>query len=482
VESGVKIRVLRAGLIQFLTLSLLLGAFYLVPMGASPEVIWPCLLVFYVCFGMALARPVSIYREIPSFIKIDVLFLVFYYILFFLPYQLYVLDEAVLWYSPYLRRTFVPYTNISIVASTIGLVAFLAGYRTKSAVAAKVPEVRRKPETTEYALLLVISLLFAFFLAIYFVRGGFSEMSMGAYAGSETKDPTSDGIYFLVTHFAMLAGAAAVYFVRRASVFSLPVLIVALLVSIWGGALLVMGDRNNFFLVCVVLLAGVATYFWRIARWQILALMMLALVTYQAVEVGRRSERRSLSEVVTAFGDVSSLRTSYDESSFSNTTATSRAAFYLVPGQYDYFWGKFKLIGVAGVVPYSRGLIVERNDPLVTSADVLTVGLVGNNATWSVGSNVVSDIYMDFGIYGVIVLMWLMGLWGAWVESRAASRPDSMMWSSVYLLCVGLYAEIPRYSFDFPVRNLAWTFLLFAGFYAFVRSVKRGSAHADALQ
>lgn len=450
-----------------LVLAALLFVWKLVPPGASPALIWLCLIVFYIIFAMSLRQPVTVYSRHGSFVKIDIFFLTFFYILFYLPYQFYVLGMAILSISPFLGNTYVEYTNVSIVASTIGLVSFFSGYRLSysSRNQADPQNTSRSPADSkgfEQSCLFVILMLLIAVMALYFGEGSYAEMTTGAYRGSDRNDATSNGIYFLVTHFVMLACAASIFYIRKHG-FRSPLIILSFGLTVtWCLALLVMGDRNNFFLIGVVALSGFATYLIKLERRHIFFLMMAALVLYQAVEINRNLSQRTLAGVLDAVFSAQTEPKTIDDSSFGITTASSRVAFAMVPKQHDYFFGKFKAVGFAGIIPYFRSLFVDPTDQLLTSANVLTIGLLGRGASWSVGTNIISDIYLDFGILGVVGLMWLLGSWARWIERKATRYADSMMWSTIYLVGIGLFAEVPRYSFDFPVRNIAWTFMLFA--------------------
>jgi oligosaccharide repeat unit polymerase len=295
-------------------------------------------------------------------------------------------------------------------------------------------------------------------------------MRAASYVGSTTNDRTKDGLYFLVTHLAMLACATSIVYYSWYRRVTVSMTLSAACVVLWAMLLLILGDRNSFFLIALVALASVSTYTVRIRPWSFALLVVGALIVYQGIEATRQLDKRGFASIGQALQIGTSSRFNLDESSLTNTTITSRAAFRIVPDDYDYFYGKFKLIGFAGIIPYSRGLLVDPNDPFVTSADLITVGILGDNPTWSLGTNIIADIYVDFGIPGVIALMYAMGRVGAYIQHRAESHGSSMVWAVTYVVCLATYAEAPRYSFDFPVRPLTWTLLLLAGLPVLIRS------------
>lgn len=151
-------------------------------------------------------------------------------------------------------------------------------------------------------------------------------------------------------------------------------------------------------------------------------------------------------------------------SSFGITTATLRATFDIVPERLDYGYGKYKLIGFAGIIPLVRGFLLGSDAHLTNTAEVLSNYMLGPNAGWSVGSNLLTDAYMDFGPLGIPGLILLAGLFAGTVQRRAAVTPFSTRTITFYLLVLGNFAELSRYTLDFPVRMLTWTYILFKAY------------------
>ena len=78
-------------LINIFLLIILSFLFIFISPGANETLIWLCLLIFYVQFFISIRKPISIVTGIKTFIKIDTFFLLFFYLIYYFPYQLYVL-------------------------------------------------------------------------------------------------------------------------------------------------------------------------------------------------------------------------------------------------------------------------------------------------------------------------------------------------------------------------------------------------------
>lgn len=460
-------------IINALNMLVLCVLFYFVPEGVSPVIMWGCLFVFYYYFYLAIKTPLTISAGIPSYFKAELLFLMFYYLIYYLPYQLALLGMADLYVSHYVKFLYMEYANVSIVTSTIGLVAFSTGFQKTF----KFPRTNCETEVNYYRYLPSVILFFLLlFLGLYAVTGAQAMLS-GAYATSDVGSRAENGIFILVSYFVMFSLAVSVFFISENKL-PLAIKISLALAAGWCMLLLIVGDRNTFFLITLVPLTGVASYIWKVSLKQMILLVFAALFLYNIVEIARQAEERGVSAIFDAATEGGEHK-SLEEGSFSITTVTSRAAFDIVPEKHEYFMGKFKVIGIAGIIPFSRGLFVPPSDLYSTSSRVLGDEMLGPWASWGVGSNIISDIYMDFGILGVIILMYVLGWAGSYVQTKVAANSRSIMWGTVYLMMVAFYAEYPRYSFDFPVRYIAWTFILFSGYKFILRRHRQGGQNDD---
>jgi hypothetical protein len=197
-----------------------------------------------------------------------------------------------------------------------------------------------------------------------------------------------------------------------------------------------------------------------------LLLIVASLFLYNAVEAARDNRGATISTLFSSLtagsGQGSSLAKNKGDSSFNISTIGLRASIFAVPDTYPYGNGKYKLIGFAGVLPLVRGLTLGSGTGFTDTSELLTAVMLPPNAGWNVGTDMISDSYVDFGIPGVIVLPFLVGRFAAFTRRRLRSGKGDYTPSVVfYLLTLALLTEMPRYSIDFPVRILTWTALLF---------------------
>jgi hypothetical protein len=439
-------------------LSVLVFAFYAAPLGSSPLILWSCLLIFYYLLLRSMAA-VSVSPGVWTHIKPEALFFIFYYILFFFPYQKHLLGYYDIGANSYLTVTYPDFVNKSAILSTIGAVCFYTGTRGVSARRLTLRPARVAVDKLFAFAVLSLGITVAGYFSITELPSMLARSYIGANSGTVDQNATVDGLYFLSSHFACLAAALAVVLYHKDGKITWMATALSVFASTWAVALLVVGDRNAFFLIAIAFCGGYFTLVKSAGLARIGLMLAAALMLYQVVENTRQQENRSLTTIL----ELKSAEAEARDSSFTITTIAAQAALAKVPTELGYFYGKFKAIGIAGIIPFSRKLFVDPSDPYLSSADLLSYATLGSVRTWSVGSNIVSDIYLDFGVLGVVILMFWLGRYVRLVRHRATGDSRSILWITIYLMTLALFAELPRYSFDFPVRSLVWTFVLYFG-------------------
>jgi len=448
-------------IVRVALLPALLVGYATAPQGATPLVIWPCLLIFYGLANLALRRPDRLHESIPTFVTIPVLFLAFYYTIFFLPYQLFVLGLFDLGHSVFLRNTFEDESNRAIILATLGVVSFSLGTvalrsRRQLPPAPLPPDVQGRDISRTLAPMVLVAQAA---LIVTYQVSGWRTAGEGRYTGTTSGGVAAEGISLLILMFSMIAIALLVARLAQRQPIGMLIWLAVAVSAYWGTRILLAGDRNSFFLLAIVAVGGLFTFRFRAARGFLVLMIAAAFVLYGAIEVTRASGNVSLEGLWATITEPAPQSDGAD-SSFNISTVTVRAGIHSVPSDIDYGYGKYKLIGILGVVPLLRGYLVGDDSGFITSADVLGYVMLGPTASWGVGTTAVSDTYLDFGTVGVVAVMFLVGLFAARVRNLVRERPGSTRVIVIYLTTLALFAELPRYSIDFPVRMLVWTALL----------------------
>ena len=419
----------------------------------------------------ALWRPIVVWRGLPTYISIEFLFLFFSYLIYFYPYQLHVLGIADISRSGFIvGPTFTDESNRAIMLASIGMTAFRAGLKALKSRPTDQPASAVRSQASGYfdrvtsdmiagPVLLLQVLLISIYLAF-----GWRAAGEGRYNGETSTNSVVEGVYLLIVVFGMISFAVLIFPTERGQPTSRSpsVLLGAVVAGAWAIRLLLNGDRNSFLLIALVAVGGLLTFRIRKGRWVLFLFGVSAILLYNAIEALRSGEITSLFDFFADQNAPASGKSRDGDSSFNITTIGVRGALAGVPGTIDYGFGIFKLIGVLGVIPLIRGAVIPIDTPYKTSSDVLNqIVLGGPSAGWSIGTSVISDSYIDFGVLGVPVLLFLVGAFAKYTENGVRSHPDSLWRAVLYLLTLALVTEVPRYAFDFPVRPLVWAVLLF---------------------
>lgn len=426
------------------------------------------LIVTFCCGGMLTLLLISISRKrspfgIQTIFRPDSGFIFFFYILFAHPYVSYLLGWSDLSTNKFISDVFLEHSNRALVASLVGLIFFAIGYhfyenKKYSVDISLTPEVDIKIGKLARKIFLV-----GFFLsfALFLGTGAWVQL-VTQYTGLATGDSTSDGVYFLLTFFsmAMLSSTLSLIIVlRRINAIDIFVVILSL---VWAVLLLITGDRNSFLLIALIVPIVYSTFLRKVHIHAWILAAFLGFTVYQAVEISRSAGNRDFSSFIDALFDSDASQSSsgdnLSESSFSLTTITARAAFEGNESADSLYYGKFKLIGFMGVVPYSRSLFFDSSQEKMTSSEHITEIILGRWGTWSLGSNIISDIIIDLGVVLLPLLMLIIGAIGGYSYS-VASRIGGTISITVYVFVTALYFEYPRYTVDFVVRGVVWLLL-----------------------
>src|SRR5690606_9019179 len=91
---------------------------HLVPDGADNMVIVPCLMIFYALLASALLKPSQIVSGVRTFVSIELLLLIFFFLVLLFPYQQVVLGTLDIHRSRFVPSTFAEKSNQAILLST----------------------------------------------------------------------------------------------------------------------------------------------------------------------------------------------------------------------------------------------------------------------------------------------------------------------------------------------------------------------------
>jgi len=125
-----------------------------------------------------------------------------------------------------------------------------------------------------------------------------------------------------------------------------------------------------------------------------------------------------------------------------------------------YTYGTTMLGGLLAPLPFAAGAIVNMTDipaDYLTSAGFNTVLDLGFGSDWGLGTNLVSDAYLAFGMVGVV---FFFGLLGFIIGKAKFLRISSIYWKICYYIIASYAVFLVRGGFFDCFRYIIWGILL----------------------
>jgi hypothetical protein len=281
-------------------------------------------------------------------------------------------------------------------------------------------------------------------------RGGYvhiTEMSYGAritFLASET---------FLRLGLVLLTVAAA-QLTRRWKVGLVPKISLVLFI----GWLLLLGDRSEAAAIGLVVLAAYSEYVRRIPLKFFIPVLVGGLLLMAVVRLARHAPEHTVGSFVrTAQAQSEELTWHAPLMGFGASVQTLYAAVATIPAQHDFYNGKLQMSTVMGIIPFSRRLLPPEQG-YTTSARVLTDIINTLDEKWGRGTTVVADLYCDFGVPGVLVVLFALGLLSKRIQQRARAS-NSLTWAIAHTALIANMALMARFTAATLVRGVLWPVL-----------------------
>ena len=127
---------------------------------------------------------------------------------------------------------------------------------------------------------------------------------------------------------------------------------------------------------------------------------------------------------------------------------------------HDPTWFQGMLLDISSPIPGLAGHIIATADvphEMLHGGDLPTYILLGPDAAWGTGTNMVGEAYRSFGLIGTAIAMFLIGLW---VKESFYRAKNNIYWYLMYFLLVGHALIYPRAPLLFDPRLVTWSLLL----------------------
>lgn len=381
------------------------------------------------------------------------------------------------------QQFYFPYNGVickAAILALIGLICFCIGYMScKSRFKTKFI-VGNACRSTYYLSILSVILLIVFirYAGVDYIIGGYGEKNLEGLAAY------SSLLLNVVLYSIMILKSYNVYIAKSSIVQYLKMYEKPFYVSfcLYIAVIIMSGDRGP---MISLILAFVLNYFLVTRRkMKIVSLLICALVGGTVISllgVARKfsAVSDSFSEKMLIASQIRMEPTSFlpmTEELAGSTRCLNYALAY-VPDEHPYLNGQFFAKNILSIMPFNSSVtnsIFDSRFRYKGSASFITWIEQGDHPNSGVGTTCIADLYLDFGLIGVMFFMLLFGMIFRFLEIQLfVVRTPSLWIYSVgfYLMTCSLY--LSRSSFFLGIRSIVWMYVIICGYIFIVRKYAR---------
>jgi hypothetical protein len=134
-----------------------------------------------------------------------------------------------------------------------------------------------------------------------------------------------------------------------------------------------------------------------------------------------------------------------------------------VPSVSNFFYGRLQFQQITSIIPFFSNInnliFLDNNSKNFSSADYITWINQGDFPTSGDGTTLISDFYLDFGMYGVLICMFIVGLIMRYSELLMYKAGYPSVFSHIFFityLATSIY--IGRSTFLIVMKMVCWTY------------------------
>jgi oligosaccharide repeat unit polymerase len=398
----------------------------------------------YICFAIIISSTVLYFSSLnkKNYLDFDTLFVMLLLIIGF-AYPIFLIDQD---------SMFLYYYRMDLDSKRVntGVVLFALGIQTYYMGALSVKEKRKNSANvlkfidTRFLILSVITLtgLFIFFGGINYFQSIYRKDIVN-YSSSLALQ------VMVLLHAVSIVVIATEFYNKRINknykISKLLIVTIGCMVLL----MLYVGNRTFASQLILPILVLYALFFRNVNKLWLSVFFIVSVMSMSVIKTFR-------------IGDDVKTPTSFAET-FIDLLIVTKSTYYCL--EYleinGYSYGLTMSGGLSGIIPsLESNLInnygVDKDD--LGSAETLTRFVLGRERSYGLGTNIIADIYLSFGLVGVLVLMWVLGVF----TRRCYLGTLNMNYFSIitYSVLVSYSVFLARTSYTHPVKLLLWCFII----------------------
>ena len=370
-------------------------------------------------------------------------FIAFFFVSFFYPIFIYPINPQMFWMFQYATDT----TIISKASALclIGITSYMIGsigYKPNTIVNKSKPN---EPIKTNILFLISVS---SFILYIMF--GGYAALK-NTYANGE-RDMGGIYAYFSIVVYVCIFSMIAIWFMNSYNISKQKIqwkcfpLTQVIYILTYMCFLIAAGSRGKV-LNIILMSVGLYAYLYKSFSFRKVILLsfigMIGMFSIMVYRSGNVFSAGSISEL--AMDLIINNHNTYEGMSIVENSGLS--------------YGKSMLAYVLGIIPFLQNTVFSLTgiDPdTASSAMIITQSTLGTTSGTGTGTTIIADIYIAFGLLGVILFMgWL----GRFIQKTRIFAKQNIYYLAIYGILTGMSVYIARAEFFYPAKTLLWSCL-----------------------
>lgn len=292
--------------------------------------------------------------------------------------------------------------------------------------------------------------------ALFVIAGGYKALA-GVYSGGN--DLRDVGVFSYFNNIFSISALLLATFVFRVERKKRWGYILFLIICIM--VLLSTGSRQLSISIVLILMTCYSMYVYHLKGWQVAcilfigagALFLIMVLRKAGLNVEDWNNKLSAYQYISVF-DV-----------FEDLTINAINLYVLVDwgNLHDLTWLHGMLIDLASPIPkLGTWLIDYMNEAseLLHGGDLPSYILLGRDAHWGTGTNMVGEAYRSFGLIGMCIVMWGIG---CIIRIAYYKSGENIYWNFFYWLMVGHAVIYPRAPLLYDPRTIVWGLIILAG-------------------
>lgn len=379
--------------------------------------------LFYsiLCYVLALVLHLILVKD-KNWFRIDILFLISIFVAFFILPIVYILTDYFPVF-PFYGISFKSYINYGTWFVTLGMYSWLIGFHFFMNKELKASITYNITSYNYFSNKILYLSLFLFLLVLVLNKEIFIG---GKYSGAENWSSLTRYIYSLfsitiimTTLFIFINNSKEIknnfYYIFKTS--KLFILLISVYIIIF---LFLLGDRGSILQLVSAIIFVYALTIKPITFKTFISMIFIGAIIMSIVGLGRNMGGSIIDKGYSSLEK--NLSTTNEPALYTFTKDLSSTARILykslehVPISHDYFYGKSMISDVLAPIPFLNSTFLEITNFSKNSlrefstADYITYLIQGKFSKWGEGSNLFAEIYINFGVIGSLLIMFILGI------------------------------------------------------------------------